>query len=606
MTSPWPSIDREDFDRSGWEDIVSSSPETNCDYYAGLFARKLAEKDDPPDEKTAAVLGLLAAVSSLRLREEPEGEPFGPAAFAYSGQSWTVDAFTGPHLDLFAKIAPEINDAELRARLADVLWVRRRDFRLAVLAVRSYLEAARTLENSGSVFDHVDRLGRARDLAASLGRGQRELYEEVLGRVGEAMDRVDETDVDFRSVRLLEILAGSDPEDPAALARSSGRLAEKAEEQAHWRAAGHLRELEAGFHGSAGRPEEQRAAKIKAAETHESEAEGSLARTGGGYLAAAHHLKLAVESLRRIEGAGDRADELHARLLGYGRKGVQEMETFSASADLTELAEQAEAHVGGKDLFDALFALAFVVSPTDADHLRQTVEGQFEQFLGMSLLPIRPVNERGMTVGVTPSTAPEGASGRDLQVLAEMYSQAVRVHYPTRVHGIVEPAKRAILREHRVAPGSFHVLLSHNPLVPSGREHLFARGLNAWMYGDMPVAAHLLVPQLENSLRGLLERAGGRTTTLGPGGVQQDRTLGSVLTAGEIEGMLGPNVLFDLRCLLSEGFGANLRNLLSHGLVGPAGMYAPPVAYLCWLILHLCAVPVLLRNQREGEAGGES
>jgi Domain of unknown function (DUF4209) len=312
-----------------------------------------------------------------------------------------------------------------------------------------------------------------------------------------------------------------------------------------------------------------------------------------------------VEALRHIEGTGDRADELHARLLDYGRRGVQEMKTFSARTDVTELAEQAEAHVGGKDLLDALLALASVILPTDADRLRGEVEGQFERFLGMSLMPPRPINERGMTGGVTPSTAPEGASVRELLVLAEMYSQAVHVQYPTRVHGIIAPAKMVILREHRVTPDSFYALVSHNPMVPIGREYLFARGLNAWMYGDMPVAAHLLVPQLENSLRNLLERAGTRTTTLGPDGVQQDRTLGSVLSAGELEGILGPNVLFDLRCLLSESFGVNLRNLLSHGLVGHAGMYSAPVSYLCWLVLHLCAVPVLLRGQREGETGRE-
>lgn len=597
-------MNRDDFDRSGYESIVAAATEPNCELYADLFARSLAS-GDAIDEKTAPVLRLLAAVTSLRLREDSEGETFGPAAFGYASRGWTIDDFTEPDLDMFAQAAPDVEDAELRARLADVIWVRKRDFRMAVLAVRSYLEAARALEEVGRRLDQVDRLGRARDLAASLGRGQRELYEEVLRRIGEAVDRVDEDDVDFRSVRLIEILADSDPDDPGAWALSSGRLAGKAEEQSRWRAARRLRELETEFHGAAGFPEERRAARIKAAETHEKEAEDSLARTGGGYLAAAHHLKLAVEALRRIEGTGDRAEELHARLLDYGRRGVEEMETSSVRTDLTELAEQTEAHVSGKDLLDALLALASVILPTDADHLRHEVEGQFEQFLGMSLMPIRPINERGMTVGVTPSTAPEEASGRQLQVLAEMYSQAVNVHYPTRVHGIVEPAKRAILRDHRVTPDSFYALVAHNPIVPLGREPLFARGLNAWMYGDMPVAAHLLVPQLENSLRTLLERAGGRTTTLDPEGVQQDRTLGSVLSAKELEGILGSNVLFDLRCLLSDSFGANLRNLLSHGLVGHAGMYSTPVSYLCWLVLHLCAVPLLLRAQREGGAEEE-
>jgi len=252
---------------------------------------------------------------------------------------------------------------------------------------------------------------------------------------------------------------------------------------------------------------------------------------------------------------------------------------------------------------DALLALAFVILPTDVDCFRQTVEKQFEQFIGMTLMPTQMLNERGMTVGVKPSTAPDGMSGRELQVLAEMHSQAVRERYPGLVHGFIEPAKRAILREHRVGPDAFLDFITHNPMVPAGREYVFARGLNAWMYGDMLVATHLLIPQLENSLRILVERAGGRTTSLTPEGLQQDRTLGFVLASEELEVMLGTNVLFDLRCLLIERFGANLRNLLSHGLADQASVYSPAASYLCWLVLHLCAMPVLLRAQQDKATG---
>jgi hypothetical protein len=90
-------------------------------------------------------------------------------------------------------------------------------------------------------------------------------------------------------------------------------------------------------------------------------------------LAAAYHLKLAVEALRRIGGMGDRADELHARLLDYERRGMAEMETHSVGTDLTDCARQAEAHVADKELPDALLALASVTSPTDVDHLRQSL-----------------------------------------------------------------------------------------------------------------------------------------------------------------------------------------------------------------------------------------
>lgn len=192
-------------------------------------------------------------------------------------------------------------------------------------------------------------------------------------------------------------------------------------------------------------------------------------------------------------------------------------------------------------------------------------------------------------------------------MLAEMYNQAHRVHYSVSVQGLIEPAKRVVLREHRITPDTFHDFVSHNPLVPAGREYIFARGLSEWMHGDLLVATHLLVPQLENSLRSLLERTGVVTTSLSPGGLQGDRMLGSILAADELEELLGRGTVFDLKCLLIERFGANLRNLMAHGLAEHASMYSPAASYLCWMVLHLCARVVQSRSQMdEGTQDGES
>ena len=51
----------------------------------------------------------------------------------------------------------------------------------------------------------------------------------------------------------------------------------------------------------------------------------------------------------------------------------------------------------------------------------------------------------------------------------------------------------------------------------------------------------------------------------------------------------------ELRTLLVERFGANLRNDMSHGLVGHDNFYSASVRYLWWLALHLYSFPVLAR-----------
>jgi hypothetical protein len=56
----------------------------------------------------------------------------------------------------------------------------------------------------------------------------------------------------------------------------------------------------------------------------------------------------------------------------------------------------------------------------------------------------------------------------------------------------------------------------------------------------------------------------------------------------ELEQIFGPDIAFDLRGILIERFGDNMRNEFAHGLMPESAFYVPTAAYLWWLILHLC------------------
>jgi hypothetical protein len=51
--------------------------------------------------------------------------------------------------------------------------------------------------------------------------------------------------------------------------------------------------------------------------------------------------------------------------------------------------------------------------------------------------------------------------------------------------------------------------------------------------------------------------------------------------------VIGENSVFDLRGLLVERTGSNLRNAIAHGLLPSGAFFAPLVCYLWWLTLHL-------------------
>lgn len=49
-----------------------------------------------------------------------------------------IDDFDENHLDVLAEIVSDISDPELRARIGDVLWIRKREHNFAELAIEAY------------------------------------------------------------------------------------------------------------------------------------------------------------------------------------------------------------------------------------------------------------------------------------------------------------------------------------------------------------------------------------------------------------------------------------------------------------------------------------
>src|SRR6185369_14757447 len=91
------------------------------------------------------------------------------------------------------------------ARIADILWIRRRDFRMAELAVKSYLASAEVLKVSRSWIVRAERIERAVGLAASLNRTA-PLFAKVIEYIEGVLDEIDGDDASLFSARLMEFL----------------------------------------------------------------------------------------------------------------------------------------------------------------------------------------------------------------------------------------------------------------------------------------------------------------------------------------------------------------------------------------------------------------
>ena len=177
-----------------------------------------------------------------------------------------------------------------------------------------------------------------------------------------------------------------------------------------------------------------------------------------------------------------------------------------------------------------------------------------------------------------------------------MHEEAKRRQQIT-VIGLIVPALEQINLDHHIRPNDLIEIVTNNPFIPPDRQHIFLRGLYHGFILDFMVASSLLVPQIENSLRYVLQQRGVIASTLDSDGIQEEFSLGNLLyKVPEVKEIFGEDLLFDLKGLLSERFGSNLRNRLAHGLVTDNEYVSPASAYAWGLVLHLCCVPLLARQ----------
>ena len=591
-------LTKKDFEELQLEELIKKCDRKECDRYFLLFFDKAHEAEAAGETKTEEVFTLLGYAASMMLKPSSPTEPFTPLLVMQDSRSAIIDDFSEDHLKFFGEIVFDILDPELRARIADILWVKKRDSRAAELAIAAYLDSATLLEDPRNWPKCAERIERAVRLAATLGRNTGHL-DKVISHIETVLDKYNGEDPLFLSEKLMGLLLGFRRGNNTKYSALSEKLAKRAESDGDWRRARIYWETKARWHKLAKDADNERTARIKAAETYVKDAEAAVNKEPPSYAVAAAHQVRAIESYRRIGGASERIEGLHHTLLEYQEESINELKLISTEVDLNEAAKNAIARVKGKTLYDALFESALMGKSPEVSNLRKEVQELAKEYPIRHLLSVVEVNEKGKVVGSSPNNLfSDNQEEAEAAMRANMFKQA-KFHHTIHTQGIIEPVRCQINLEHNVRLSDFIPIVSNNPLIPEGREQIYAQGLHAGMEGDFLVAAHLLIPQFENSIRHVLAQHDVITSGIDPQGIQDERSLNTTLYLPEMHDIFGEDITFDLQGLLTERFGANLRNLMAHGLMSYDAFYSVQVAYLWWLILRLCCLPIIAQTKED-------
>jgi hypothetical protein len=422
-------------------------------------------------------------------------------------RSATPSDLTEDHLAMLRELAPGIEDQEMRARVADAIWDRKRDIKCAQMAIDSYLESARRLAEKPAKGGErailaycVDRVERALRLARMI--NDKERFDEVAGYAGELFQAV-AAELAPLAPHLAGLLIEFRAGEPLRYASIAKEAAERAEAQNGVDDAREFWTRQAEWLRLAGDAKGERAARIAAAETYVKKAQLFEGGKPPNQLLISDCLERAIQAHRQIGGQKERVDELHGRLVVAQQKSVAELKRVEVGKfDATELVQKTIASVTGKPLPEALLSVALLANPPDVKRLRKQALEMMKAAPLVSGLPAAVMAASGKTMAKTPSAFSADTDKAEAAVLAAM---ARHLGFARTICAIaVGAAVTQVMLEHPVRFADWAPLVSDNPFIPTDRAPIFAEGLHAGLTGNLLVSTHLLVPQIENSFRELL------------------------------------------------------------------------------------------------------
>lgn len=511
------------------------------------------------------------------------------------GRSAAPVDFTS-HVTVLAALADTTSNSVVRARAADLAWsLNRKDYKRSAQAVAAYEETldAIAVGELRLRFDDDDTrclspeahglLYRALVVAAQSGRNP-EIFPRLQARARNLFAQALNTANANAVLDYANICADFDAITPAELASQLESFARKQMAVLGVHGTSELLHAAASAYHEAQQPD-----AVSRVRLFESECFGEQASKENSAWSRAALLQDAIRALHNEKRTPWR-DELQARLINEQRSMTNEFSRHTLQLDLREPIEQAIERVRAETLSDSLLAFALVYRSPSTDELVRGAIKEIQSF-PMSVMIGKSFHDReGKVLFRTPGGADELTSTNPEVIAHLARSEGFRV---TKVAHVLERARREIGMNFEISDIGVGRLLSQSPFVPRENLESLSVGLAHFLRGDMISAAYIVVPQFETVLRHIAHLLGAVTSTFDDADeTQMERMLCGLLHLPALREYLPADLLDDIERLLAQRPGPNLRNELAHGLVGDSSARSFAVVYACWLMLHLCVLPL--------------
>ncbi|MRX37035.1 hypothetical protein IG197_20035 [Aminobacter sp. SR38] len=578
--------------------VAASKVADSLDVYARIRTAVVDIRTAGGDDESERALGVLSQVSGYHFKPDDRIEPFGPLAVMDGRRSAIPTDLLADQVGILSQFAPEVGHPAFRARIADVCWLlNKKDTASGLRAMASYVECVRAVLNAEAHFDFeqtnpasvpaAEYLTRAAAIARAMG-WKREEFDPLRQIIAEVSQFALDNDDGWGFIHIGPINLGTEVWDYAQLGQAAEILvaSDKLARDHPGRRA--LWDLAARAYHRAKDSNSSNRCLIEAAETYVADAD---ARPDSAFVQT-HFLNDAIQALRPLPGTAGRRQALQDRLNSIQPRITDEMSSFSHETNITELVEATEAAVRNKTLAETVRALFMCEKSPDPDKLRDEVLSAAYGSIS-AIFSTTVSDSQGRTRFIAPGLAPAGPPNENQ--VRFLVNQHDRIRRSLVVSGRIDPIRRVLWEEHSVSVEALLPLMQASPFVPPNHQHTFAIGAARFIGGDELEAAHLILPQLENSLRHILNLEGVETNRINQDGTQEEAMLSRILEdfREALLRLMPPALVQEIELLFNFRGGPSIRHELAHGKMSDGEFWSPDVTYSIWLVLHIATLPTL-------------
>lgn len=566
-----------------FDEIIQFHKHFDCHKFSHLFHKYSIQFAQENNHAFSTFFSLLSSVTSYWIDKDSNDTPLKPYFINYEENQRTasIEDLNQDELNFLDSIVDELNNPELQSRIADVLWIRKRDHKRAFLAAKMYLKAYEQFSEEQAFHRNSHRIHRAAGLSLLFGK-QNDFLVRMIQKLDGEIDQYHQKDESLPVHRLVELSLKLKTDYALKYANILKQQALVSEKKKNWGMARSCLDLAEECFKRMKQPEERNNVRRLKAETYVRQSDEALKMISNpNYLLAAIHLKSAIEVYRTMT-ANDEVTALHFKMIDYQKKGLAQMPIISHEIDITKHVLGSIKSIKNRPFLEQLYTLS-MLTVANVRQLKRQTEENANRFLLELFFSESKINAEGKTIAVSPNDN----SDKD-QMIRNKMNRDARLHRQLMIDSSVNPMRLEIAENHFITQSDFMPIIIDNSFIPKGREEFFIKGFYYGLHGEFLICSHLLIPQLEHSIRYVLTKSGEMVTTLNKDGVQEEKNLNTLLYSEKLCELWGEDLVFDLQSLLVERHGENLRNNVSHGLFESDTFYSSQSVYLWWITLKLC------------------